>query len=212
MSRTTTTKQFARKESIVERWGAIGGKLTLAARVSLSPDSPTQMFRHNLRICRSRITFFVLSFLILGCSAAALAGVFAAGCKYESLPISRAFHTHTRWSTPPPSRRLFRGTETGATHPTQINQNRSMFLDSPSPKKDTAFPRKSQPHLKYAVHSTGARAAHRQGYTDGGPGAPRFRCFTISTGVGPKTRHIPTLLFARRSCGQKDLTVQRSKK
>lgn len=140
MSRTTTTKQFARKESIVERWGATGGKLTLAARVSLSPDSPTQMFRHNLRICRSRITFFVLSFLILGCSAAALAGVFAAGCKYESLPISRAFHTHTRWSTPPPSRRLFRGTETGATHPTQINQNRSMFLDSPSPKKRHRFP------------------------------------------------------------------------
>lgn len=37
---------------------------TLAARVSLSPDSPTQMFRHNLRICKSRITFLAGSFLI----------------------------------------------------------------------------------------------------------------------------------------------------
>lgn len=52
--------------------------LTLAARVSRSPDSPTQMFRHNLRMCRSRITFLVLSdFVFLGCSAAT---VLAAGC------------------------------------------------------------------------------------------------------------------------------------
>lgn len=36
---------------------------TLAALVSLSPDSPTQMFRHNLRIRRSRIMFLDLSLL-----------------------------------------------------------------------------------------------------------------------------------------------------
>ena len=35
---------------------------TLAARVSLSPDSPTQMFRHNLRILTSRMTFLDASF------------------------------------------------------------------------------------------------------------------------------------------------------
>lgn len=35
--------------------------LTLAARVNLSPDSPTQMFRQSLRILRSRIMFFALS-------------------------------------------------------------------------------------------------------------------------------------------------------
>jgi len=34
---------------------------TLAALVSLSPDSPTQMFRHSLRMCRSRMEFFDLS-------------------------------------------------------------------------------------------------------------------------------------------------------
>merc|ERR1711946_87954 len=36
---------------------------TLVALVSLSPDSPTQMFRHNLRIRRSRIMFLDLSLL-----------------------------------------------------------------------------------------------------------------------------------------------------
>ena len=34
---------------------------TLPARVNLSPDSPTQMFRHNLRILRSLMTFLALS-------------------------------------------------------------------------------------------------------------------------------------------------------
>lgn len=34
---------------------------TLAARVSLSPDSPTQMFKHNLRILNSRIRFLDFS-------------------------------------------------------------------------------------------------------------------------------------------------------
>lgn len=32
---------------------------TLAARVSLSPDSPTQIFKHNFRIFKSRITFLL---------------------------------------------------------------------------------------------------------------------------------------------------------
>ena len=35
---------------------------TLAALVSLSPDSPTQMFTHNLRMRNVLITFLVLSF------------------------------------------------------------------------------------------------------------------------------------------------------
>lgn len=39
-------------------------KVTLAARVSLSPDSPTQMFKHNFRIRNSRIGFLAGSFLI----------------------------------------------------------------------------------------------------------------------------------------------------
>lgn len=34
---------------------------TLAARVSLSPDSPTQMFRHSFLMCRFLITFLELS-------------------------------------------------------------------------------------------------------------------------------------------------------
>ncbi len=33
---------------------------TLAARVSLSPDSPTQMLRHSLRMRTSRMEFLVL--------------------------------------------------------------------------------------------------------------------------------------------------------
>lgn len=53
-------------------------ELTLAARVSLSPDSPTQMFRHNLRICKSRITFLDGSFFIF--LAPAGAACVAAGC------------------------------------------------------------------------------------------------------------------------------------
>lgn len=36
-------------------------KHTLAARVSLSPDSPTQMFKHNLRILNSRMRFLAFS-------------------------------------------------------------------------------------------------------------------------------------------------------
>lgn len=37
------------------------GKFTFAALVSLSPDSPTQIFKHNLRMCKSLMGFFVLS-------------------------------------------------------------------------------------------------------------------------------------------------------
>lgn len=39
----------------------IKSKHTLAARVSLSPDSPTQMFKHNLRILNSRMRFLAFS-------------------------------------------------------------------------------------------------------------------------------------------------------
>lgn len=53
-------------------------EITLAARVSLSPDSPTQMFKHNLRICKSRITFLAGSFFIF--LAPAGAACVAAGC------------------------------------------------------------------------------------------------------------------------------------
>lgn len=55
-------------------------EFTLAARVSLSPDSPTQMFKHNLRICKSRITFLAGSFLIF-LAESAWVGLTAAGCK-----------------------------------------------------------------------------------------------------------------------------------
>lgn len=59
---------------------AIAGQLTFAARVNLSPDSPTQMFRHNLRICSSRITFFAGSVLIFAGLSPAAVGL-TAGCK-----------------------------------------------------------------------------------------------------------------------------------
>lgn len=58
---------------------------TLAARVSLSPDSPTQMFKHNFRICKSRIMFFdfcsFFSFAVWACVLpASLRGVPGAFC------------------------------------------------------------------------------------------------------------------------------------
>lgn len=61
---------------------AIAGQLTFAARVNLSPDSPTQMFRHNLRICSSRITFFLGSVLIFAGLSPAAVG-FTAGWHAE---------------------------------------------------------------------------------------------------------------------------------
>lgn len=59
---------------------------TLAARVSLSPDSPTQMFRQSLRMCRSRMGFFAGSRLILG-------SFLAAACKTSN------GHRHFRFIT-----------------------------------------------------------------------------------------------------------------
>lgn len=56
---------------------------TFAARVNLSPDSPTQMFKHNLRICRSRITFLAGSFLIFAGLSPAAVGL-TAGWKVEN--------------------------------------------------------------------------------------------------------------------------------
>lgn len=44
---------------------------TLAARVNLSPDSPTQMLRHNLRILTSRMGFLDLSFFTPSLAAGA---------------------------------------------------------------------------------------------------------------------------------------------
>lgn len=60
--------------------------LTLAARVSLSPDSPTQMFKHNLRMCKSRIIFLVGSFLIF-CSPALAGADFGAGYIVQKMKI-----------------------------------------------------------------------------------------------------------------------------
>ena len=51
---------------------------TFAARVSLSPDSPTQMFKQSLRMRTSRITFLDESF---GSFRTFLATTFFTSCK-----------------------------------------------------------------------------------------------------------------------------------
>lgn len=72
------TDSFSGHKNVIGKLNKPKKKLTLAARVSLSPDSPTQMFRHNLRICKSRITFLLGSFLIF-CSPALAGAGLAAG-------------------------------------------------------------------------------------------------------------------------------------
>ena len=56
---------------------------TLAALVNLSPDSPTQIFKHSLRILTSRIGFFVLSFSFLADRTTTFL-VFLAACNFKT--------------------------------------------------------------------------------------------------------------------------------
>jgi hypothetical protein len=67
-------------------------KVTLAARVSLSPDSPTQIFKHSFLILTSRITFFEASlgsfFVFL---AVAFAGVFFTSCEMQNIVIDTKY-------------------------------------------------------------------------------------------------------------------------
>ena len=56
-------QNLKQNKTLIPHFHLLQYQITLAALVSLSPDSPTQIFRHSLRIRNSRITFLVLSFL-----------------------------------------------------------------------------------------------------------------------------------------------------
>lgn len=66
--------------------------LTLAARVNLSPLSPTQMLRHNLRMCNSLITFLDLSLISLLSFLAGAAALGAAATGYKKTHTCQHVH------------------------------------------------------------------------------------------------------------------------